>query len=273
MCPARELRCAAAMHRLRVGSRSSAFDLPRGIARSLWMYYGRPQHIRQMRRFYAQFLRRGDLAFDIGAHVGSRTLVYTALGARVVAVEPVPAAMRVLRLLYGWQRGVTLLPAALGAAAGEMSMLVCEREPTVSTLSADWAGRMTRERQSFAGVRWGRSVVVPVLTLDDLIGRYGPPAFCKIDVEGYDLEVLRGLSKPLAALSFEYVPPALDLALACLDRLNQLGGYEFNWSWGESMRLHWPEWVTSETLTTYLAAFPRQGNPGDVYARLRRYPG
>ena len=87
----------------------------RGIVRSLWMYYGSPAHLRRMRTLYAQFIHAGDLAFDVGAHVGSRTLVYALLGARVVAVEPVPQALLVLRLIYGRHPRITLVPAAVGA--------------------------------------------------------------------------------------------------------------------------------------------------------------
>jgi hypothetical protein len=128
---------------------------------------------------------------------------------------------------------------------------------------------MLRERGAFASTRWDGAIDVPVTTLDELIGRYGEPAFCKIDTEGHDLEVLHGLSRPLRALSFEYVPPAVDVPLACLDRLAQLGRYTFNWSWGESMHLRWADWVDADTLAGYLRGLPTQGNPGDVYARLR----
>src|SRR5919199_584580 len=99
----------------------------RGIARSLWMYYGQPSHVRRMRALYRAFLQPGDLAFDVGAHVGSRTLAFASIGARVIAVEPVPAAMRVLRLLYGWNSKGTLVQAAVGATAGEAEMLISER--------------------------------------------------------------------------------------------------------------------------------------------------
>jgi len=242
----------------------------RGVARSLWMYYGDPGQMRRMARLYHQFIRPGDLAFDIGAHVGSRTLAWSRLGGRVVAVEPVPQAVGTLRVLFGRSRGVVLVPAAVGETAGTLPMLVSECEPTVSTLSAEWAQRMLRERHAFARTRWERSIEVSVTTLDALIGHYGEPAFCKIDTEGYDLQVLRGLSRSLRALSFEYVPPALDVVEACLQRLDELGTYVYNWSPGESMRLHWRRWVSAARLLEYLHCFPRQGNPGDVYARLLR---
>ena len=241
----------------------------RGLGRSMWMYYHDVGQLRRMARFYAQLLVRGELAFDVGAHVGSRTLVWTRMGARVVAVEPLPSAMRLMRLLYGRHSRVTLVEAAAGERKTRKPLMICEREPTVSTLSSEWAARMAHERDAFYGVQWPASRLVEVTTLDDLISRHGAPAFCKIDVEGYDLPVLRGLTQPLRALSFEYVPPALDLALACVERLRALGEYEFNWSAGESMAMHWGDWVDSETLASYLREYPTQSNPGDVYARRR----
>ena len=254
-------------HRWRVAQR--ALGSARGIGGSLWKYYGDPRQLRRMAAFYRQFLRAGDLAFDIGAHVGGRTWVWSRLGARVVAIEPLPIAARVLRVLYGRNVRVSAVEAAVGAQPGRLALLVSDREPTVSTLSAQWAERMRREREAFGRTRWDGAVEVPVTTLDELIARYGEPSFCKIDTEGHDLDVLRGLSRPLRALSFEYVPPAVDVPLACLERLAQLGIYEFNWSWGESMHLRWTEWVDPQTLVGYLRAYPAQGNPGDVYARLR----
>lgn len=240
-----------------------------GLARSLVIYYGDPEQVHRAARFYRQFIGPGDLCFDVGAHVGSRIAAWTRLGARIVAVEPVPHCMRLLRLLYGHRRDVGLVEAALGPTEGRTEMLVYDREPTVSTLSRDWADRITHERPGFVDVRWNRSVAVAVTTLDALIARYGEPAFCKIDVEGFDLEVLSGLSRPLRALSFEYVPPTVDLALACMGRLLALGAYEFTFSYGESMRMYGPDWVGCDDLLPLLRSLPADGPCGDVYARLR----
>lgn len=54
--------------------------------------------------------------FDVGSHVGDRIASFRRLGCRVVAVEPQPALVRVLRLLYGRDPQVALEPVAVGAA-------------------------------------------------------------------------------------------------------------------------------------------------------------
>ena len=239
-----------------------------GIARSLRMYYPDPFHTGRMQRFYAQFIRPGDLCFDIGAHVGSRIRAWSRIGARVVAVEPQPACMRLLRRWYGGKPNVRLVESAVGAAPGEGVMLVSRRAPTVSTLSPAWVSTVTR-LPSFAVHRWDGAVPVAVTTLDELIARYGEPVFCKIDVEGYEPEVLRGLSRPLRSLSFEYIPVAVGAALACLDRLSSLGAYEFNASPGETMQFQFPAWVGGPEMAGWLQGLSGEDRTGDVYARLQ----
>jgi len=127
-----------------------------------------------------------------------------------------------------------------------------------------------QQGDSFAHVRCDTTVSVTVTTLDSLITQYGKPAFCKIDVEGNELEVLRGLSQPIRALSFEYTPSAINIALDCIEQLNHLGPYEFNWKpakFGESYRLQSANWLNSHEMATQLQSLPVNANSGDVYAR------
>jgi FkbM family methyltransferase len=220
-----------------------------------------------MVRLYGEFLGPGDVAFDIGAHVGSRVRAWRKLGARVVAVEPQPDCLRVMRLLYGRDHDVTLVPKALGAAPGRSRLAVSTATPTVSSMSASWIESVAADRR-FARVRWDRSIEVEVVTLDDLVAEYGEPAFCKIDVEGFEVDVLSGLSRPLRALSFEYLPAAHDMALAALDRVERLGDYEYNYSAVETMRLTSPRWLDADAISAALDHVRPLGRSGDVYARL-----
>jgi hypothetical protein len=59
-----------------------------GVVRSLSTYYVGKDRRRDMDDLYSRFLRPGDLAFDIGSHVGDRVVSFRRLGAAVVAVEP-----------------------------------------------------------------------------------------------------------------------------------------------------------------------------------------
>jgi hypothetical protein len=97
-------------------------------------------------------------------------------------------------------------------------------------------------------VEWNRRIRVRTVTADALIAQYGRPAFIKIDVEGGEPAVLDGLDDGRCpALSFEYLPGAIDEVRACVDRLAALAEpaarYEFNWSVGESYELASPEWL------------------------------
>src|SRR3954471_276207 len=175
----------------------------RGILRSLRIYYGNQRHGPAMRRMYAQFVQPGDLVFDIGAHVGDRIAAFRRLGTRVVAIEPQPPLVTVLKLLYGRDRAVTIEPVAIGRAPGTVTLAVNTDNPTVSTASRDFI-TASRGAPGWHGQDWPKSIDVPVTTFDALIARHGVPAFAKIDVEGFEAEALSGLSQPIAALSFEF---------------------------------------------------------------------
>jgi FkbM family methyltransferase len=236
-----------------------------GIARSLAMYYGIPLRARRLRRFYSQFVARGSLCFDVGAHAGNRVRCWRQLGARVVAIEPQPDFVRVLHWLYGRDGNVSIVPIALGSTAGHAELQISERTPTVTTLSREWVSGVSRDPR-FAGVEWNLRVRVELRTLDSLIGQFGVPDFVKIDVEGFEAEVLAGLTTPVRALSFEYLPAARGVALECIDRLAELGRYRYNWSPGESHRLTEERWLDAARMRAWLASQPPEAPSGDVYA-------
>lgn len=236
----------------------------RAVGRSLRTYYA-PGRAALLDAFYARFLGPGDLGFDIGAHVGDRAASFRRLGARVVAVEPQPRLMRALRLLSHGDPAITLLPALLGAAPGEATLRLNTANPTVATASADFIAA-AEDAEGWEGQVWDAEIRLPITTLDALIAAHGPPAFIKIDVEGYERAVLDGLSRPVRALSFEFTTIQRGVALECLTRLATLGYRAFNVCLGEGMVFAQGEALDAARMGAWIAALPHAANSGDVYA-------
>jgi FkbM family methyltransferase len=175
--------------------------------------------------FFGDFVRPGDLVFDIGANVGQKTEVFLACGARVVAVEPNPLCRPILDYEFGSNKDVTLVGKAVGAQEGELDLNIVGIATTASVLD-DW-------KYLGAGYDGGgeaRKVTVAVTTLDSLIAEFGVPDFVKIDVEGFEPEVMKGLSRPVPLISFEYGAEAGfgQRLMACLSRLAELSEIRIN---------------------------------------------
>ena len=236
-----------------------------GITRSLITYYSPVWRRRRMEAFYRQFLRGGDLAFDIGAHVGNRVRVFRRIGARVIAVEPQPDFIAVLRLLYGRDSGVCIEASGVGAEPGQGRLHLSTRTPTVSTFADSWRDDVQTDRR-FQRIRWDTDISVPLVSLDELIARHGEPRFCKIDVEGFEHEVLSGISQPLATLSFEYIPVAAARAIAGVERTSALGEYRYRHSRVETHRWASPGWLRPQAMIELLDNLPTDDRSGDVYA-------
>ncbi len=248
------------------------FDRRLGLLRSLLVYRAIPWRGAQLRRFYRRFVPAGGLAFDVGAHAGNRVAAFRQLGARVVALEPQADFLSLLQRRVGTDPEVTLLPQALGREPGQAQLMASPRTPTVATLSTDFVQR-AGAAPSFRGVQWQAGPLVEVTTLDALIAAHGLPDFVKIDVEGFELEVLMGLSQPVAALSFEFLPAVRDVALGCVDRLEALAGhgrYRYAVSLGERLRLLQPEGESADAMRAWLRNMPTDGPSGDVHAWLAR---
>jgi FkbM family methyltransferase len=241
--------------------------IARGVIRSLRIYYGDRPRALAMQRLYAQFIRPGDLVFDIGAHVGDRVRAFRRLGARVIAVEPQPALVRTLRLIYGRDRNVIIEAAAVGSAPGETTLHLNVANPTISTASREFVVAAAGAPR-WHTERWDKSVIVPVTTLDALIARHGVPTFAKIDIEGFEAEALAGLSHPIAALSFEFTTLQRDVAAHALARCVSLKYARFNAAIGESQAFVFARPIDADAVGDWIASLPDEANSGDVYAWL-----
>jgi FkbM family methyltransferase len=236
-----------------------------GVIRSLGVYYGRNSHRIEKDRLYAQFMKTGDLVFDVGAHVGDRVASFRRLGARVVAIEPQPALAFTLRALYGRDRSVTIESKAVGRNPGTLKMKINVDNPTISTASGAFIDAATGA-QGWEGQVWERTIEVPVTTLDALMETHGIPAFVKIDVEGFEEEALAGMTRPVKVLSFEFTTIQRNVAQACITRCAALGFQRYNAAIGESQELG--EWRSADAIARWLVELPHAANSGDIYARM-----
>jgi FkbM family methyltransferase len=244
---------------------ADGFRTARGILRSLRIYhFGRDRRV-AMNRFYSQFVKKDDLVFDIGAHVGDRVAAFRRLGARVIAAEPQPALARILRVLFWRDRLVTIEPQAVGRQEGMVTLKLNLDNPTISTASDAFVSA-SQGAPGWEGQDWVKSVQVPLTTLDALMARYGQPSFIKIDVEGLEADVLAGLSRPVVALSFEFTTIQRDVARLCVARCVTLGYRAFNASLGESLSLIDAKTCSAADILHWLEALPLEANSGDIYA-------
>lgn len=236
-----------------------------GFLRSLAVYHN-PVSLGRWRRFYRGLLAPGDLVFDIGAHVGNRARAMRRAGARVVAIEPQAPFSGFLRRTL--PRDITVLEVAVGRESGEMTLAISSRHPTVSTLSRDFVGA-GKTAAGFEHVVWDRNQTVQVVTLDDLIARFGAPRYVKIDVEGAEDAVLAGLSHPVPLISVEYLPAMPALAHGLVDRLAQQGNDRFNLVVGETGAFLWPDWRDGASVKAWLDTQALDAQSGDLFAMRR----
>jgi FkbM family methyltransferase len=235
-----------------------------GFIRSLVIYHN-PISLRAWRLFYRDLLEPGDLVFDVGAHVGTRARAMRAAGARVIALEPqYPFAGFLRRTL---PRDITLVEAAAGGSEADAEMAVSSRHPTVSSMRADFV-KGAADAPGFDHVRWDRTQRVRMVTLDRLIARFGSPRYIKIDVEGFEIEVLAGLSQPVPIVSVEFLPAFRHLTHAVIDRLADLGDYRFNPVIGETAGFLWSDWRDGPAAKAWLDTLATNETSGDLFARL-----
>jgi FkbM family methyltransferase len=215
--------------------------------------------------FYKQFIDSGDLVFDVGANVGNRITPLLEIGARVIAVEPQDYCIKVLEAKFGSR--IKIVKKGLGEKEEKKEFYVADAT-TISSFSTEWIEAVKKDR--FKEFHWKATNKIQLITMDKLISTYGLPKFVKIDVEGYELEVLKGLTQIIPLISYEYTTPEqTDKALACLNLLHSITPkIECNYSVGESMNFELSTWKTKEEMEEIINSsdFISTGF-GDIYIR------
>lgn len=227
----------------------------------------KPQSLlRKRTMFFAKFLKPGDLFFDVGANLGNRIEPALSLGAKVVAIDPQKDCTQFLKRRFG--NKIIVLNKGLGSKKGEKKLHISDAH-TLATFSEEWIDSV-RSSGRFEQYKWKEGNTIQMDTLDNLIAEFGLPKFIKIDVEGFEPEVLKGLTQPVPYLSFEYtIPEQKEQLLQCMNIINRI--YEapsFNYSHGESMQMALQDWTPYEKfLEAVLSGLHPASNFGDIYVK------
>lgn len=229
--------------------------------------YAIDDHDKKMLDFYSQFISHGELAFDVGANIGNRTKIFLALGLRVIAIEPQKHVANLLTKTYGANKHLTILQEAVGPSTGDAQIMISNAN-TISSMSKDWI-EAVKSSGRFSDYSWDNSQTVSMTTLDKLIETYGTPSLIKIDVEGFEFDVIKGLSTKIKFISFEFTPEFLDSTYKCIKHLETLGEVQFNYSLEESMELALEKYVSSKSMIEILDGYKHDNYIfGDIYCHF-----
>lgn len=220
---------------------------------------------KKLTSFYAEFVHNNALVFDIGANDGDYTEIFHELGAKVIALEPQPSELTKLKARFNRNKKVVIVPKGVGPKNGKMDFYISSFNNPNSTFSKDF-----QKKSRYSYRKWDTKISVEVVTINDLIKEYGVPDFCKIDVEGYEFEILSVLKKPLPALSFEFITEMNDKTVKIIKHLETLDRYKYNVCFGMSYRYEFNEWITAKELITNLKKNKNKNLQGDIYIKRAR---
>jgi FkbM family methyltransferase len=223
--------------------------------------------ISKPKRLLRGILQPQDLVFDIGAFVGSRTFVFSCMGCRVVAVEPQPGCVQLLRKRFGRVAGITIVDGLVSASEGKATLWVDDQIPEIASTHREWLLNGPTRRK---GSRL-YSLGVESHTVDSLISKFGRPKYIKIDAEGHEREILQGLSYACDYVSFEIHRDAPQKLKDCMDQMSRLGVYDVNLTLGDSETFLFTQWQSPDSFLTW--AWPKDAPEfADLFLRLVSSP-
>jgi FkbM family methyltransferase len=156
--------------------------------------------------FIQSILVPDSLVFDIGANIGYKAGIYSKIGCKVIAVEPDPRNIKILKRVFNNNKQLTVVEKAVSSKIGVEKIYISQQNSALTTFSTKWKLFLETQKDRDDLVSFFPSVEsyeIPTTTLDALIEQFGVPRYIKIDVEGYEIEAVKGLSHPIKLISLE----------------------------------------------------------------------
>jgi FkbM family methyltransferase len=160
-----------------------------------------------------------NVLFDIGANRGDATIVGLEKGYKVIALEPAPRVYKELVSNFIYNENVIPIKLAVSDSSDEVVEFYEAQEDGLSSLEKNW---LTDDSMPYSGKPF-RTIKATTITLDRLVEIYGEPHLIKIDVEGAEWFVFRGMTKKYGKLAFEWTEVTLKEHCNQLEYLANLG--------------------------------------------------
>lgn len=171
-----------------------------------------------------------ELIFDIGANIGNFTKKCLELHpkCKIISIEPNVELFNKLSERFD-RENVIVISDLVSEKNGEEIDFYISNADTISTASVDWI-----ENSRFSkNYKWSSAIKKQTINLDFLIEKYGNPDLIKIDVEGYELEVIKGLNTKQKDLCFEWAEEQYDNINKSCEHLYKIGYRDFGFIYGD----------------------------------------
>ncbi len=217
----------------------------------------------QSKKFYSKLIREGDLCFDIGANLGAKSKLFLSLGAKVIAFEPQTECNRALQQLSFKYPNFEFHPFAVGEK-NEQKELHLANHVEVATLSADFIDYFQCE-----DIYWNKTETVQVKTLNSLIETFGSPDFCKIDVEGFEWQILSKLTYHIPLIEFEFTGGFIENTVKIIE-YNAGEKVMFNFIRNENLKFQLQTWVSGAEMISIIQSLPKNKLHGNIYIKSKK---
>ncbi len=212
------------------------------------------------KKFYAQLIGKNQLCFDIGANNGEKSKLFLSLGAAVTAFEPQSSCFEKLNLLKKKHSNFSFYPFAVGAKNEELQLRLANHSE-VATLSDAFVDYFTCDE-----IFWDKKENVTVKSLDYLIEKFGLPTFCKIDVEGYEYEILSNLNHKIPIIEFEFTGGFITDTLKIITLMDN-ENTSFNYILNENLKFMLNDWITAQQMKKIIASLPINKLHGNIFVK------